>query len=419
MQVIHPRCCGLDVHKKAVVACVLITQEDGTVERALRTFETMTEQLEALSAWLRQWQVTHVAMESTGVYWQPVYNLLEGEGRTLLLVNAQHSKALPGRKTDTKDSEWLADLLRHGLVRGSFIPPTAIRALRELTRYRTSLVQERSREANRLQKLLESANIKLASVATNVLGVSGRLMLQAMLAGEDDPEALAAFARASWRKKLPALRQALEGRVQPHHRVLLGQLLGHVDYLTSAISELEQEIERHLVPFAEAVTLLQTIPGIGATAAAALIAAPTPEGRPCVDMTRFPTAKHLASWAGICPGNRESAGKRLSGKTRTGNRWLRGILGEVAWASARTKGAAFRARMQRLARRRGANRATVAVAHSLLVTIYHVLSTKRPYQELGEDYFDRLHADRLQHHHVQRLEQLGYTVTLAPKQAVG
>ena len=413
MQVVHPRCCGLDVHKKTVVACVLITREDGTVERALRTLETMTGQLEGLSAWLRQRQVTHVAMESTGVYGQPVYNLLEGEGRTLVLVNAQHSKALPGRKTDTKDSEWLADLLRHGLVRGSFIPPAAIRALRELTRYRTSLVQERSREANRLQKLLESANIKLASVATNVLGVSGRLMLQAMLAGEDDPEALAAFARASLRKKLPELRQALEGRVQPHHRVLLGQLLGHVDYLTSAISELEQEIERHLVPFAEAVTLLQTIPGIGATAAAALIA------EVGVDMTRFPTAKHLASWAGVCPGNRESAGKRLSGKIRTGNRRLRGILGEVAWASARTKGTAFRARMQRLARRRGAKRATVAVAHSLLVTIYHVLSTKRPYQELGEDYFDRLHADRLQHHRVQRLEQLGYTVTLAPKQAIG
>ena len=342
-----------------------------------------------------------------------MYNLLEGEDRTLVLVNAQHSKALPGRKTDTKDSEWLADLLRHGLVRGSFIPSAAIRDLRELTRYRTSLVQERSREANRLQKLLESANIKLASVASNVLGVSGRLMLQAMLDGEDDPEALAAFARARLRKQLPALRQALEGRVRPHHRVLLGQLLGHVDYLTSAIAELEREIEQRLVPFAEALALLQTIPGIGATAAAALIA------EIGVDMGRFPSAKHLASWAGVCPGNKESAGKRLSGKTRTGNHWLRGILGEVAWASARTKGTAFRARMQRLARRRGANRATVAVAHSLLVTIYHVLSTKRPYQELGEDYFDRLQADRLERRHVQGLEQLGYTVTLTPKQAAG
>jgi len=343
----------------------------------------------------------------------PVYNLLEADDRTVLLVNAQHVQALPGRKTDTKDSEWLADLLRHGLLRGSFIPPAAIRELRDLTRYRKTLVQERSREANRVQKLLEGANIKLAAVATNVLGVSGRQMLDAIIAGEEAPAALAEFARASLRKKLPQLRQALEGRVKPHHRLLLTQLLGHIDYLTTAIAEIEQEVERCLAPFAEAVTLLQTIPGIGAIAAAAIIA------EIGVDMARFPSAKHLASWAGVCPGNRESGGKRLSGKARTGNAWLRGILGEVAWAGARTRQSYFSAQMRRLARKRGTKHALLAVAHSVLVTIYHVLRTKRPYRDLGPDYFDKLDAERLQHHHVQRLEQLGYTVTITPKAAAG
>jgi transposase len=411
MQVVYPRCCGIDVHKKGVTVCVLISDEDGTVERQLRSFGTMTGQLQALSEWLRQWQVTHLAMESTGVYWQPVYNLLEAADRTVLLVNAQHVQALPGRKTDTKDSEWLADLLRHGLLRGSFIPPAAIRELRELTRYRKTLVQERSREANRVQKLLEGANIKLAAVATNVLGVSGRQMLDAIIAGEEDPAALAEFARASLRKKLPQLRQALEGRVKPHHRLLLTQILGHIDYLTTAIAALEQEVERCLVPFTEAVTLLQTIPGIGAIAAGALIA------EIGVDMGRFPSAKHLASWAGVCPGNRESAGKRLSGKTRTGNAWLRGILGEVAWAAARSRDTYFSAQLRRLARKRGMKRALLAVAHSVLTTIYAVLQTKQPYHELGPDYFNHLDAERLERHHVQRLEQLGYTVTLAPKSA--
>jgi transposase len=411
MQVVYPRCCGIDVHKKGVTVCVLISHADGTVERQIRSFGTMTGQLQALSDWLRQWQVTHLAMESTGVYWMPVYNLLEAEDRTVLLVNAQHVKALPGRKTDTKDSEWLADLLRHGLLRGSFIPPAAIRELRDLTRYRKTLVQERSQEANRVQKLLEGANIKLAAVATNVLGVSGRQMLDAIIAGEEDPETLAEFARARLRKKLPELRQALEGRVKPHHRLLLTQLLGHIDYLTTAIAELEQEVERCLAPFAEAVTLLQTIPGISAIAAAAIIA------EIGVDTDRFPSPKHLASWAGVCPGNRESAGKRLSGKTRTGNAWLRGVLGEVAWAAARTRDTYFSAQLRRLARKRGTKRALLAVAHSVLTTIYHVLRTKRPYHDLGPDHFDKLDAGRLERHHVQRLEQLGYTVTITPKAA--
>ena len=411
MQVVYRRCCGLDVHKKTVVACVLITREDGTVERQLRTFGTMTGDLLALSDWLDRHGVTHVALESTGVYWQPVYNILEAETRTIVLVNAQHIKAVPGRKTDAKDSEWLADLLRHGLLRASFIPPAPIRELRDLTRYRKTLVQERSREASRLQKILEGANIKLAAVATNVLGVSGRDMLNALVAGEDDPEVLAEFARMSLRKKLPQLRQALAGRVKPHHRVLIAAILGHIDYLSDAIAHLEEEIAACLAPFAEEQALLQTIPGVGAVAAAAIIA------EIGVDMTRFPSAKHLASWAGVCPGNKQSAGKRLSGKATKGNTWLRGILGELAWTSTHTRGTYFGVQFRRLARRRGTKRAAVAVAHSLLVVIYHVLRDRKPYTELGADYFDKLDALQLERHHVRRLEQLGYTVTLTPTEA--
>jgi transposase len=411
MQVVYRRCCGLDVHKKTVVACVLITHEDGTVERQLRTFGTMTSDLLSLSDWLDCRGVTHIALESTGVYWQPVYNILEAEARTIVLVNAQHIKAVPGRKTDAKDSEWLADLLRHGLLRASFIPPAPIRELRDLTRYRKTLVQERARETTRLQKILEGANLKLASVATNVLGVSGRDMLNALVAGEDDPEVLAELARMSLRKKLPQLRQALTGRVKPHHRVLIAQILGHIDYLSGAIAHLDEEIEACLAPFAEERALLQTIPGVGAVAAAAIIA------EIGVDMGRFPSAKHLASWAGVCPGNKQSAGKRLSGKTTKGNTWLRGMLGELAWTSSRTAGTYFGAQFRRLARRRGAKRAALAVAHTLLVVIYHVLRDKQPYSELGADYFDQLDAAQLERHHVRRLEQLGYSVSLTPTEA--
>jgi transposase len=411
MQVVYRRCCGLDVHKKTVVACVLITHEDGTVERQLRTFGTMTSDLLSLSDWLDCRGVTHIALESTGVYWQPVYNILEAEARTIVLVNAQHIKAVPGRKTDAKDSEWLADLLRHGLLRASFIPPAPIRELRDLTRYRKTLVQERARETTRLQKILEGANLKLASVATNVLGVSGRDMLNALVAGEDDPEVLAELARMSLRKKLPQLRQALTGRVKPHHRVLIAQILGHIDYLSGAIAHLDEEIEACLAPFAEERALLQTIPGVGAVAAAAIIA------EIGVDMGRFPSAKHLASWAGVCPGNKQSAGKRLSGKTTKGNTWLRGMLGELAWTSSRTSGTYFGAQFRRLARRRGAKRAALAVAHTLLVVIYHVLRDKQPYSELGADYFDQLDAAQLERHHVRRLEQLGYSVSLTPTEA--
>jgi len=327
MDVVHARCCGLDVHKRTVVACALVTQADGSVVRQMRTFGTMTAELVELAAWLDGLRVTHVAMESTGVYWRPVFNVLEGDNRTLLLVNPQHMRAVPGKKTDVKDAEWIADLLRHGLLQASFIPAAAIRALRELTRYRKTLVQERADEANRLHKTLEGANIKLAAVATDVLGVSGRAMFAALLDGERDPEVLADLARGTLRKKLPQLRQALVGNIQPHHLVLIGQILAHIDFLTQAIDDVQREIELRLAPFEQTLQLLQTIPGVKAVASAAILA------EIGADMSRFPNAAHLASWAGLCPTNKESGGKRMQGPMNRGNVWLRAIMGEVAWAS--------------------------------------------------------------------------------------
>jgi transposase len=411
MEVVHARCCGIDVHKKSVTACVLLTEKEGTVQKQVRTFPTMLADLLALSDWLRSLGVTAVAMESTGVYWRPVYNVLEGE-YTVLLVNAQHMRNVPGRKTDVKDSEWLADLLRHGLLKGSFIPPAPIRELRELTRYRQSLIRERTREVNRLHKVLESANIKLGAVASDVMGVSGRQMLEALLGGEQDPAVLAELARGRLRQKLPALRQALEGRVQPHHLVLLGRILAHIDFLEESLTDLGQEIERALAPFAEEVALLKTIPGVDEVAAATIVA------EIGTDTTRFPSAKHLASWAGLCPGNRESAGKRLGSKTTPGDTWLKAVLGEVAWAIARRKRDNYlTAQYHRLARKRGVHKAAVAVMHSVLVIAYHILRDKHPYSDLGADYFDTLDRDRLERYYVNRLTGLGYDVTLEPRVA--
>jgi len=407
MQVQYARCCGLDVHQKSVVACVLVTAEDGTVQRQVRTFGTMTADLLALNDWLSAQQVEQVAMESTGVYWRPVFNLLEAD-HAILLVNAQHLQTVPGRKTDVKDSEWLAELLRHGLLKASFIPPQPIRELRELTRYRKTLVGERQQEVNRLHKVLESANMKLGAVASDVLGASGRDMLAALLAGEQDAAAMAELARGRLRAKLPALRQALEGRVTAPHRVLLRHILAHLDFLDGQLEQLTAEIERAQTPFAAAVALLQTVPGVAAAAASAIVA------EIGTDMSRFPSAAHLASWAGLCPGNRQSGGKRLSGHITPGNRWLRAVLGEVAWAATHTHGTYAAALYHRLARRRGKPRAIVAVAHSLLVSIYHMLRTHQPYQDLGPAHLDQLDHARLQRQYVRRLEQLGYAVTLAP-----
>ena len=409
MQVLYPRCAGLDVHKKTVVACVMLTAPDGTVQQHSQTFLTMTADLLALADWLGGYGVTHVALERSGVYWHPVFNLLE-EHHTIILVNPQHMKAVPGRKTDVKDAAWIADLLRHGLLRPSFIPPKPIRDLRDLMRYRKTLVQARSQEINRLQKVLEGANIKLAAVATDVLGKSGRDMLEALVGGAQDAEALAELARGRLRAKLPQLRQALDGRVQPHHRFLLQQILAHIDFLEESLAQVQQELEQRLGPFEEAMTLVEGVTGIQATAAAAILA------EIGVDPSRFASAKHLASWAGVCPGNKQSGGRRLSGKPRKGTPYLRAVLAEVVWAISHTSGNYLSAQYHRLARRLGKKKAVVAVSHSVLVIIYHLLRTKKPYTDLGADYFAQLDKTRIERHHVHWLEQLGYTVTLTPKE---
>jgi transposase len=409
MQVIYERCAGIDVHKKTVVVCVLMAQADGTLQKQIRTFRTMTADLRALDEWLRSLDIEHLALESTGVYWHPIWNILE-EGRQILLANPQHLKAVPGRKTDVKDAAWLADLHRHGLLKASFIPPKPVRALRELTRYRKTLVQERAQEVNRLQKVLEGANIKLAAVATDVLGKSGRQMLEALVGGEQDAQALSDLARGRLRAKLPDLRLALEGRVQPHHRFLLKRILAHIDFLEESIEEVQREIEERLAPFEEAVVLAQSVIGIQATAAAALVA------EIGTDMSRFPSDKHLASWAGVGPGNKQSGGKRLSGATTSGNPYVRAILGEVSWAISHTKDNYLSAFYHRIARRRGKQKAIMALSHKVLVILYHVLRDKKPYTDLGADYFDKLDTTRIERHHVRRLEQLGYTVTLTPKE---
>src|SRR3954447_14592980 len=346
MDVLFTRCCGLDIHKRTVVACVVVPGTDGQPAKQVRSCGTMTDELLLLADWLTANEVTHVAMESTGVYWKPVWNLLE-ERFTLLLVNARHVKAVPGRKTDAKDCEWLADLLRYGLLRPSFVPDRAQRELQELTRYRTSLVQERTAEVNRLQKTLEGANIKLGDVATDILGVSGRRMLRALIDGTTDAAAIAELAQGKVRDQRPALARALCGQIGPHQRFLLAQQLAHIEQLEATIAAVNAEIEARLLPVAAEQERLQTIPGVGVRTAQVLLAEIGP------DVSRFPTAGHLASWAGMCPGNDESAGKRRRGQTRKGNRWLRSALIEAAHAAARTQGTYLAAQSRRLAARRG------------------------------------------------------------------
>jgi transposase len=346
-------------------------------------------------------------MESTGVYWKPVFNLLEGSVR-VLLVNAEHIKQVPGRKTDVKDCQWIAQLLQHGLLKASFVPPQPIRELRDLTRQRTQLIQERSAAANRIQKVLEDANIKLASVATDVLGVSGRDMLKALIAGETDPEKLADLARQRMRQKIPALQQALLGHVTEHHRFLLRLHLDHVTQLEKLIGRLSTRIEKVLAPLGEAQEHLQTIPGVSQRVAETVLA------EIGTHMEQFPSADHLASWAGMCSGNNESAGKRRSGRSTKGDRWLKRILVQAAWAASHTKGTYLAAQYRRLARRRGSKRALVAVGHTLLVIMYYVLKRGTTYQELGADFLDRLEPERLKRQLVKRLEALGLKVTVEP-----
>lgn len=405
MDVLYPRCAGLDVHKETVMACVLTPGEGAETHKQIRQFGSTTQELRNLAAWLREEQVTHAAMESTGVYWKPVFNILES-GCQLILVNARHIKQVPGRKTDKADSAWLASLLRHGLLEASFVPPQEVRELRELCRMRTTLVRECVQVGNRLRKVLEDANVKLDSVASNTLGVSGRLMIHALIEGEQDPQVLAALARGRLRSKVVELTAALEGEVRPHHRFLLRQWTGLLNTLEQHIAEVEEEIQRHMPPFEAAAALLVEMPGIDRTAACALI------GEIGVDMSRFHSARHLASWAGLCPGNNTSAGKSRSGKSHRGNRWIKGLMTEIAWAAARTKNSYPSALYRRLAVHRGKKRALVAVANAMLQVVWHLLAHRKSYQDLGGDYFDRLNHQRLTQSLVRRLEKLGHTVTL-------
>jgi transposase len=405
MEVVNERCCGLDVHKQTVVACVIVPGTGRQPNKEVRTFGTMTADLLELADWLGACQVTHVAMESTGVYWKPLWNLLEGQ-LELLLVNAHHVKQVPGRKTDVKDCEWLADLLRHGLLRASFVPDRPQRELRELTRYRTSLIRERAAEINRVQKILEGANIKLGDVASNVLGVSGRQILTALVAGTADPTLLADFARGKLRAKLPQLERALLGQFGAPQRFLLAQQLTHLDALDELIERLSAEVEERLRPFQDALDRLDTIPGVGRRIAEILVA------EIGLDMTRFPTAAHLASWAGMCPGNNESAGKRKSGKTRKGDAWLRAALIEAAHASSRARNTYLSAQYHRLITRRGKKKAVVGVGHTILTIAYHLLRDGAEYADLGPHYFDERDEEHVTRRLVHRLEALGYSVQL-------
>lgn len=412
MEVLYTRCCGLDIHKKSVVACLILTEPGHKPVKETRTFRTMTADLLALADWLSDMGCTHVAMESTGVYWRPIYNLMEGLFE-LLLVNAQHIKAVPGRKTDVKDADWIAELLRHGLLRGSFVPSRPQRQLRELTRHRTTLVQERARTINRMQNVLEDANIKLASVVTDIRGVSARSMLEALIAGERDLSVMAELARGRMRSKRAELEEALRGHFLPHHSFLLTEHLSHLDYLDEAIDRVSQAIEEHLADEQEAIALLDTIPGVSQRTAEILIA------EVGTDMSRFPSAKHLASWAGMCPGHHESAGKRLSGKTRKGSRWLRQVLVEIAHVAAKTKDTYLAAQYRRIASRRGKKRALIALGHTVLVIAYQLLTRKQPYHDLGVAYFDKLEQSRVQRRLVRRLERMGYEVVLQQSVTTG
>ena len=406
MRILYERVAGLDVHKKTVVACRMRVTADKQIEWETRTFGTMTVDLLQLHDWLGEWAVEQVALESTADYWKPVFNILE-DSFEVVLVNARHVKKVPGRKTDASDAEWLAELMLHGLLKASFIPPKPQRVLRELTRYRTTLVRERARVVNRVEKLLESTNIKLSSVVTDVMGVSARAMLTELAAGATDPQALAELAKGRLRNKMTELEAALSGTVAEHQRFILAQQLGHIDFLDEQIGALSQQISQQLEQMAPppaddddssgssagetdeglswgaAVELLDTIPGVDRRTAEIILA------EIGLDMNQFPTADDLASWAGFAPGNYQSGGKRYSGRTTKGNRPIGVALNQAAWAASRTKGTFLKARYHRLAARRGKKRAIVAIGRSILVSIWYMLSRRQPYQDLGEDYYDQ------------------------------
>jgi transposase len=408
VQIIHERCAALDIGKSMLVACVRRPDEGGSGrEQQVRSFATFGDELEQLRDWLVAEGVTHVAMEATGSYWKPVWYVLEDAGFELLLVNARHVKQLPGRKTDVKDACWLAELLECGLLSGSFVPPPVIRELRDVTRYRKRLIQDRTREAARVDKTLQDAAIKLGSVASQTLGASSRAMIEALIAGERDPARLADLAKGRLRVKIPDLVRALHGRFGEHHALLLRLHLDHIDHLDAAIATLDDRVDELIRPFADTRQLLTTIPGVGQRVAEVMIA------EIGVDMGVFHSDAHLASWAAVCPGNNESAGKHYSGRTRKGNEWLTDALVQAAWAAGRTKDDYLAAQFRRLAGRIGKKKAAVAVAHSILVIAYHVIDTGKPYQNLGGDYFaKRVDPERRARRLARQLAELGYEVTI-------
>ena len=410
MDVVHARCAGLDVHKRTVVACALVPGEAGTVRTETETFSTMLGELERLAGWLAERGVTRVAMEATGVYWEAVYNVLEGaDRRTVLVVNPEHVKAITGRKTDRADAQRLASLVRHDLLSGSFIPDRAQRELRELTRARTALVRERARVVQRLEKVLDGANIKLAAVVTELLGASGQAMLDAALQGVTDPDELAGLAHRKLQPKRELLAQALAGRLTRPLRFLARQHLDHWRELDARVAAFDAEIAELLRPFDRLVARLDAIPGVGRRTAEVILA------ELGTDVAAFPSERHLAAWAGLSPGNRQSGGRRKAARTRHGNPWLKAALTEAAWAASRCKDGYLRAQYQRLAARRGRKRAIVAVAHSLVTSVYFMLLHDIPFQDLGGDYFDQRDRDRREQRALATLRGLGYDVTLAPR----
>jgi transposase len=406
MQVVHSICCGLDVHKRTVVAC-LLTWAQGQPTKELKTFETTSDALRKLADWLQDHGCRQTAIESTGVYWKPVFNILEARGISVLLANAQHIRNVPGRKTDAKDAEWIAELLQMGLINGSFVPPKEIRELRELTRYRKTLIQQRANQCNRIQKLLETCNIKLASVATDILGASGWDMLNALADGNATPEQMAQLARKRLRSKIPQLIPALDGVLSDTQRWLLREELKEISRLDEAIARLDQKVEELTRPFAKLIGRLTEMPGVNQRVAEVIIS------EIGIDMSRFPTAKNLVSWAGMCPGNHRSAGKRQSGRSCPGNKWLRGVLTEAGWAAGVSKDSAMREVFQRIARRRGAKRATRAVGHHILAWAHFLLAhPDTEFIDPGPDYYKQQHKEQIKNSLLRKLRELGVEVTV-------